>query len=350
MCLFLIYLISRFQVTSSIILHITSFNPYPNPKMSHYSFTTEGSLVVKDFSSHVKGRTFLITGPSHGSVGAETAPTLAAAHPSCILLLGRSLPKIQPVVDRIASITPTTVVKYIPLLLSSLASVRAAAHLILNDSTIPNIDVLINNAGIMACPYEKTKDEFELQWQTNFLSHFLLTNLLMPKLLLSSNPRVINVSSIAHLASDILYSDVGFSEGKTYNPILAYAQSKTANILFSVELNNRLKGRVQSFALHPGAIDTGLARYFTPEMMSEGLKLWEKMGKQKPLRKTLGQGCSTTLRAALDPGLSVARACYLEDCHVTSDPKSVAPWALDPENAEQSWKLGEEMLGEKFKC
>jgi NAD(P)-dependent dehydrogenase (short-subunit alcohol dehydrogenase family) len=316
--------------------------------MLHYNFTTEGSFVVKNFSSHVKGRTFLITGPSHGSVGAETALAIAVAHPSTIILLGRSLTKIQPVSGQIALISPTTTVIYIPLFLSSLTSVRAAAQTILSDPSIPHIDVLINNAGIMACPYEKTEDGFELQWQTNYLSHFLLTNLLMPKLLLSSHPRVINVSSIAHLASDILYSDVGFSDGKIYNPILAYAQSKTANILFSVELNKRLKGRVESFALHPGAIDTRLARYFTPEMMSEGLKLWEKMGKQKPLRKTLGQGCSTTLRAALDPGLGVLGGCYLEDCQVTSDPKSVAAFALDAENAGRCWRLGEEMLGERF--
>ncbi|KAE9370833.1 putative retinol dehydrogenase 12 [Stipitochalara longipes BDJ] len=317
--------------------------------MSHYNFTTEGSTIVSDLPSQVKGRTFLITGTSTGSVGAKTALCLAAGHPSTILLLGRSLPKIQPIINQIHTISPETTVQYIPLLLTSLSSVRSAASTILTDSSIPTIDVLINSAGVMACPYSKTEDGFESQWQTNFLSHFLLSNLLMPKLLLSSYPRVINVSSSAHLVSDILYSDSGFSDGETYNPILAYAQSKTANILFSVELSRRLGERgVQSFALHPGAVDTGLAKYFTPKMMGEGLKLWEKMGKQKPLRKTLGQGCSTGLRAALDPGLGVERGCYLEDCQVTRDAKSVAAWALDGENAERCWKLAEEMLGEKF--
>jgi len=171
----------------------------------------------------------------------------------------------------------------------------------------------------------------------------------MPKLLLSPHPRIINVSSSAHLVADIQYSDPGFSDGETYNPILAYAQSKTANILFSVALNKRLGGKgVQSFALHPGAVDTGLARYFTPEMMKEGLELWAKMGKQKPVRKSLGQGCSTGLRAALDTGFGVEDGCYLEDCQVKREQTSVAAWALDGENAERCWMLAEEMLGERF--
>ncbi len=226
---------------------------------------------------------------------------------------------------------------------------RSAASQILSDPSIPGIDVLINSAGVMACPYSQTEDGFELQWHTNFLSHFLLTNLLLPKLLLSPHPRIVNISSSAHLVSDILYSDPGFSSGQKYNAILAYAQSKTANILFSVELNRRLGGRgIESFAVHPGAVDTGLAKYFTPEMMSEGLELWARIGKQKPVRKALGQGCSTGLRAALDPGLGVEGGCYLEDCQVTREATSVAAWALDEKNAERCWKLAEEMIGEKF--
>ncbi|PMD46647.1 putative retinol dehydrogenase 12 [Hyaloscypha variabilis F] len=317
--------------------------------MSKYNFTTEGSTIVSDFPSRVKDRTFLITGPSDGSIGAATALCLASGYPSTILLLGRSLPKIQLIITQIRTISPTTTTKYIPLNLASLASVRSAASQILSDPSITSIDVLINSAGVMACPYSQTEDGFESQWQTNFLSHFLLTNLLLPKLLLAPHPRIVNISSSAHLVSDILYSDPGFSSGQKYNAILAYAQSKTANILFSVELNRRLGERgVESFAVHPGAVDTGLAKYFTPEMMSEGLELWARMGKQKPVRKTLGQGCSTGLRAALDPGLGVEGGCYLEDCQVTRETTSVAAWALDEKNAERCWKLAEEMLGEKF--
>jgi NAD(P)-dependent dehydrogenase (short-subunit alcohol dehydrogenase family) len=229
-----------------------------------------------------------------------------------------------------------------------MTSVRTAAQTILTDHTIPKIDVIINNAGIMACPYRATEDGLEHQFATNYLSHFLLTNLLMPKILASSHRRVINVSSAAHLTSDVRYADPGFSGGQTYSPIFAYAQSKTANTLFSVELNKKLgeKGLI-SFSRHPAAVDTGLAQYFTKEMMDEGLAMWEKMGKVKPLRKNLGQACATTLRAALDPGL-VGEGVYLEDCQVTTKPEVVAPFALDDKNAAKCWKLAEEMVGEKF--
>lgn len=318
--------------------------------MSQYGFSTEGETIVSDFHSQVQGRTFLITGPSEGIVGASTAITLAHGSPALILLLGRSLPKIQPTLDTIHATSPSTTVKFIAVSLDSLTSVRTAANTILTDPTIPNIDVIINNAGIMACPYRATEDGLEHQFTTNYLSHFLLTNLLMPKILASSHPRIINVSSAAHLTSDIRYSDPGFSEGKTYHPIFAYAQSKTANILFSVELNKRLGGKgLSSFALHPGAVDTGLAQYFTKEMIVQGLAMWEKMGKVKPLRKSLGQACSTTLRAALDPGLVVeGRGVYLEDCQVTTAREVVAAYALDEENAARCWRLAEEMVGGKF--
>ncbi|PMD54045.1 NAD(P)-binding protein [Hyaloscypha bicolor E] len=207
--------------------------------MSHYNFIIERSTIVSDFSSQVKGRIFLITGPSTGSVGAEIALTLSRGYPSTTLLLGRSLPKIQPVIETIDTISPSTVVKFVPLLLTSLASIALPLKTILNDTFIPHIDILIYNAGIMACPYERSEDGLESQWQMNSLSYFLLTNLLLPRR----------------------------TNNKRLKP---HAQSKTTNIIFSVELNRRLAKRgVEGFALHPGAIDTGLARHFALEMLGE---------------------------------------------------------------------------------
>src|SRR6266487_3235231 len=105
--------------------------------MSQYGFSTEGKTIVSDFSDQVKGRTFLITGPSEGSIGAETAISLAHASPSTILLLGRSLPKIQPTINTITSINASVRIIFIPISLDSLTSVRAAAKTILSDLTIP---------------------------------------------------------------------------------------------------------------------------------------------------------------------------------------------------------------------
>jgi len=195
---------------------------------------------------------------------------------------------------------------------------------------------------VMACPYGLTEDGFETHFATNHLSHFLLTKLLMPKILASPSPvRIVNVGSWGHLASPILFDDLDFGAGATYVEFTAYGQSKTANVLFSVSLNKNLGKRGSSWSLHPGAIDSGLQKYVTPEMRAEGMKmmaatgLLAKMGGKMPKRKTLQQGCATTLRAALDPGLvpgvgvvdkdgKGGESCYLSDCQVVNDENNVA--------------------------
>ncbi|KAH6671929.1 putative retinol dehydrogenase 12 [Halenospora varia] len=317
--------------------------------MSKYSFSTTGLEIVSEFASQVKGRTFLITGPSEGGIGAETAISLAHGSPSTILLLGRSLPKIQPTIDAIAKIDSSITVKFISVSLDSLKSVRVAAKAILEDESIPKIDVVINNAAIMACPYALTEDGFESQFGTNHLSHFLLTNLLMPKILAAGPGAVIvNVSSTGHLWRGVNFDSINFNDGKDYIHFHAYAQAKTANILFSVELNRRLEGKgVRSWALHPGSISSGLQKYMTKDILDEAMKEWWADGRETPERKTVQQGCSTTLRAALDPGLKVGNV-YLSDCDIVTDPHWLRGYALDGEEAARLWKVSEEMVGEKF--
>ncbi|KAE8443559.1 hypothetical protein EG329_001721 [Mollisiaceae sp. DMI_Dod_QoI] len=265
--------------------------------MPEYNINTLGNTIVTTFPTQVSNRTFLITGPSQGSVGAETALTLAHGSPSTLILLGRDLSKIQPVITSISTINPSINIKYIPIDLSSFASVRSAAKSILDDTSIPKIDIMINNAAVMAAPYKVTEDGFESHFQINHLSHFLLTNLLMPKLLLpssssddddSQSARILNISSSAHQISDIRYGDIDFGAGKEYVPWLAYGQSKTANLLFTVELNRRFKGKgcgVWSFAPTPGAVDSGLQRYVTKEMREQGERAWKEAGKELPVRK-----------------------------------------------------------------
>jgi NAD(P)-dependent dehydrogenase (short-subunit alcohol dehydrogenase family) len=171
-----------------------------------------------------------------------------------LILLGRDLSKIQPVIDEVAKVSPTTVAKFVEVRLDSLASVRKAAQQILDDAEIPSIDVLLNNAGIMACPYATTEDAIERQFATNHVGHFLLTNLIMPKVLAATPVgRIVNVSSYGNVLSDIL-EDPNFGDGKDYNPFVSYGQSKAANILFAVEINKRLGAKgVKAFALCPGS-------------------------------------------------------------------------------------------------
>ena len=151
----------------------------------------------------------LITGPSDGGIGAETAVTIAAGSPSQIILAGRSLTKIQPVIERINTANPDVKTAFVPLDLSSLDSVREAAAKI--NESVDKLDILINNAGIMACPFAKTVDGIESQFGTNYIGHFLLTNLIMPKILAAGpGSRIVNVSSSAHRMSDIRLKDWNF--------------------------------------------------------------------------------------------------------------------------------------------
>ncbi len=162
----------------------------------------------------------LVTGPSQGGIGAEAALTLAAASPKLIILAGRSLSKIEPVINNIESAYPNVATKYIPLDLSSQASVREAATSI--NASVESIDIVINNAAIMACPFSRTVDGIESQFGTNYVGHFLLTNLLMEKVLAAGDgARIVNVSSSAHRMADVRLQDWNFEVNPTavqYNP------------------------------------------------------------------------------------------------------------------------------------
>ncbi|RFU34474.1 hypothetical protein B7463_g1846, partial [Scytalidium lignicola] len=315
-----------------------------------FGFETEGNTVVSKFADQVKGRTFLITGPSEGSIGAETALSLARASPKQLLLLGRNKTRIDPIIKAISEIDKNIAVKFFEVDLSSLESVRNAAQAILSDPTIPTINVIINNAGIMACPYEKSIDGIEMQFASNHLGHFLLDNLLLPKVRASGpHARIVNISSWGHAFSQVNFDDINFNDGKDYIPLCGYGQSKTANVLHAVALKKRLAGsNIHAYALHPGSIVSGLRKYATPEFAKAVSGHWEKLGKPMPVRKTMQQGCATQLRAALDPSLESRPEIYLQDCQLTSDPTDVYPYCVDPEAAERLWQLSEKLIGQKF--
>ena len=140
---------------------------------------------------------------------------IAAGSPSQIILAGRSLTKIQPVIDRINAVNPGVETILVPLDLSSLDSVREAAGKI--NESVDKLDILINNAGIMACPFAKTVDGIESQFGTNYIGHFLLTNLILPKILAAGpGSRIVNVSSSAHRMSDIRLKDWNFEVRLSY--------------------------------------------------------------------------------------------------------------------------------------
>lgn len=194
-------------------------------KMANFGHSTTGAEVVEHFKDRVKGKTskttishprttlliriiVLITGPSDGGIGAETAWSLAAGCPACIILAGRSLPKIQALIDRINGAYPDVETIFISLDLSSQHSIRRTAASI--QERIQSIDILINNAAIMACPFAKTADGIESQFGTNYIGRFLLTNLIMEKLIAEQGGRIVNVSSSGHRMSDVQLDDWNF--------------------------------------------------------------------------------------------------------------------------------------------
>ncbi|UKZ76857.1 hypothetical protein TrVFT333_004572 [Trichoderma virens FT-333] len=318
--------------------------------MVEFGSKTEGNAIVRHFSDQVRGRTFLITGPSPGGMGAETVISLARASPAMIILVGRSKQKCQPVIEEIEEIDSSIRVKFFVADLASLESVQNAAQAILDDDSILKIDVMINNAAIMMCPYQKTVNGFELQFASCHLGHFVLTNRLMPKILAeSSAKRVVNVSSSGNKLSDIRWTDPGFEEPGSYSPVEAYGQAKTANILFpSASISDWDKW---AYMHTLWAVLTNLGIYLTPEIRAEAIE--KTFGNINPVniqRKTLQQGCSTALRAALDPDLPKEDGVFLEDCCLTTPSESLflATYAVDANSAEHLWKMSEEMISQKF--
>jgi len=320
--------------------------------MTRFNFQSTGNEVVDAFKDHVKDRIMVITGPSKGGIGGATAIALAAGGPQHLILTSRKLSAVQSVIDEIKTKFPSTVVSFVQCDLSSQASIRRGAAEI--NSLVPHIDILINNAAIPPCPYFKTEDGIESQFAIDHIGHFLLTNLLIPKILAARpGARIVNVSSSAHRYSTTHLRDYNFSDGETYTELAGYAQAKAANIIFTKSLAKGLKAHdMQSFSLHPGGIDTGMKAQVSEEALAKALqRRKEEAAKEskeytRPTRKTIEQGCATTLVAALDPSIADQSGAYLEDGNVSQ--KVLPDHITDAEEAERLWTLSEDLVGERF--
>jgi NAD(P)-dependent dehydrogenase (short-subunit alcohol dehydrogenase family) len=301
--------------------------------------TTDDVLRSVDLS----GKVALVTGAS-GGLGRETARALAAAG-ATVALAARDVEKTRAAVQSIRGHVPTAALESLQLDLASLASVRrfAAAFLSAHD----RLDLLINNAGVMATPFGHTTDGFELQIGTNHLGHFLLTGLLAPLFLAAAPSRIVNLTSGGHLISDIHWDDPNFAR-HPYEKWTAYGQSKTANVLFTVELERRLGVRgVYAFAVHPGLIMTDLGRHLTPDDFATLRTMAESApgGAGLPPFKSIPQGAATTVWGATAPELAGHGGTYLADCAISSEH---APWATDADAAQRLWTLSEHLVGQLF--
>jgi len=296
---------------------------------------------------NLTGKKALVTGGSSG-LGQETARILAekGAH---VILTARDIPKGEGVADSIRSSTGNPKVEVEELELGSLASIRAFAKRFL--ARHDRLDMLINNAGVMACPFGKTADGFEMQFGANHLGHFLMTCLLVPALRKGAPSRIVSVSSRGHHFSPVVFDDPNF-ETHPYDKWQSYGRSKTANVLFAVGLDKRLgpKG-VHAYGLHPGGIMTELARHLEVADI-EMLRARNRGAGMK--FKTVEAGAATQVFAATAPELEGRGGFYLEDCQIAAvndDPaglNGVRSYAVDPANADRLWELSEKLVGERF--
>ncbi|HVU75030.1 MAG TPA: SDR family NAD(P)-dependent oxidoreductase [Mycobacteriales bacterium] len=288
------------------------------------------------------GRTALVTGSGAG-LGAETVRALASAG-AAVILAARDAAKNDRTIATVRETVPDARLDARALDLASLASIRAFADALPDDLVL---DLLINNAGVMACPQATTADGFEMQLGTNHLGHFALTARLMPALLRADAPRIVNVSSRGHLRSDIHWDDPHF-RAHEYDKWIAYGQSKTANVLFTVGLEQRFGPRgLHSYALHPGVIHTELSRH-----MDRGdLESLRARVPAVSTPKTVAQGAATSVWAATSPDLAGRGGLYLEDCRVaeesTGPEGGYARYARDPDAAERLWAWSEGEIGEQ---
>ncbi|GLW10729.1 oxidoreductase [Microtetraspora sp. NBRC 13810] len=284
------------------------------------------------------GRRAVVTGGSSG-IGVETARALAAAGAEVTLAV-RDLAAGGRTAEDITATTGNKGVLVARLDLGDQASVAA-----FTGAWEGPLHLLVNNAGVMATPETRTPEGWELQFATNHLGHFALATGLHDALAGADGARVVSVSSSGHLRSPVVFEDIHFNE-RAYDPMLAYGQSKTANVLFAVEATRRwADDGITVNALMPGGILTNLQRHMSQEFL-DGLIAQTGVAARW---KTPEQGAATSVLLATSPLLEGVGGRYFEDCQEAEpyEPGAwagVAPHALDPEAAARLWQVSEETL------
>lgn len=280
----------------------------------------------------LRGKRAVVTGGASG-IGVETARALAGVGADVTLAV-RDTTAGERVAADIRATTNGGTIEVRRLELTDLDSVDAFVA----DWAGP-LNILVNNAGIMATPETYTDQGWELQFATNHLGHFKLAYGLHDALAAAGRARIVSVSSSAHFRSPVIFDDL-FFRFMPYDPWAAYGQSKTANVLFAVEATKRWAADgITANSLMPGSIATNLQRY-------------SGAGTSNPLAKTTEQGASTSVLLATSPLLEGIGGRYFvnnQEAVVvdrpTTDMTGVAPYALDPANAERLWDVSQELLG-----
>lgn len=286
------------------------------------------------------GTTVFITGANTG-IGFEAARVLASKG-ARVLLGCRSETKANEAMARITALCSNADVKWVPLDLTNLDSVNAAAKIVNQE---PRLDTLINNAGVMIPPKTLTRDGFELQFGVNHLGHFALTGHLLEKLQATTGSRVVNVSSLAHVQGRIDFDDPNAENN--YNAMSRYRTSKVANMYFTFEMSKRCEQQgisILNVACHPGIANTELSRYL-PKWF------WLLAPLIRPLMNSPAEGALPTLMAATQPGINPKDYFGPTKRGETARSASIgkiASHVFDESIAEKLWDMSQRMTGVSY--
>ncbi|RKR90458.1 NAD(P)-dependent dehydrogenase (short-subunit alcohol dehydrogenase family) [Micromonospora pisi] len=297
-----------------------------------FGFSSTAAEVAE--GTDLTGRRVVVTGGASG-IGVETARALAGIGAEVTLAVRNTDAGARTAMD-ISGTTGNKEVRVAPLDLADRASIAAFV-----DNWAGPLHVLVNNAGIMASPEQRTTDGWEMQFATNHLGHFALTFGLYEALAAAGGARIVAVSSSAHMLSPVIFDDVQFYF-RAYDPWLAYGQSKSANILFAVGATARWgDAGITANALNPGAIETNLQRH-----------VGGKLSTPPELIKTTEQGAATSVLLATSPLLDGIGGRYFENCQEApvierrgDEFSGVAPFVLDRANADRLWEISLRLLG-----
>ncbi len=286
------------------------------------------------------GKTAIITG-GHSGLGFESTKALVATGAQ-VIVGARNVEVAQEMLKNMPSVTT------MELDLSDLNSVKRFSDELINSKI--HVDMLICNAGIMACPETRIGLGWEAQFATNHIGHYVLTNLIWS--MLNPGARIVCVSSAGHHLSSIRWDDIHF-EKEAYDKWIAYGQSKTANALFALQLDEFGKEQdIHAFSLHPGKIFTPLQRHLAMEEMITAGWLNKEGKPADPTFKTPGQGAATQVWAATSPKLEGLGGLYCEDCEIarpasinTESFRGVREYAANLIEAQRLWELSADLTG-----